>query len=194
MLNENFAILGAVIYAFGSLTYLIETIQGKIKPNRVTFFLWALAPLIVFAAQVKQGVGIQSLLTFGVGFTPLLVFGASFLNKKAQWKLGRFDFICGFLSLIGLLLWYITQIGNLAIVFGITADGLAALPTIRKTYYHPETENGWLYFTASISALLTLLTIKTWSFAYYGFSFYILIVCLIIFALAQFKLGKKLFR
>ncbi|MDD5416324.1 MAG: hypothetical protein PHE48_05000 [Candidatus Daviesbacteria bacterium] len=191
MINENFVILGFVLQALGSLKYLIETIQGRIKPNKVSFFLWALAPMIAFAAEIKQGVGIQSLLTFSVGFFPLLIFFASFLNKKAEWKLRPFDFICGGLSLVGLLLWYITQVGNIAIMFAILADGLAALPTIVKTYHYPETENGWLYLTGVIYALLTLLTIKTWVFAYYGFPLYILIVDLIIFLLAQFKIGKR---
>lgn len=192
MLNENFVILGVVIFAIGSLNYLIDTIKGKVKPNRVTFFLWALAPLIAFAAEIKQGVGIQSLMTFMVGFSPLAIFIASFVNKKSQWKLGRFDFICGTLSLIGLLLWYITKVNNVAILFGILADGLAALPTIVKSYNYPETENGWVYLAAAISATLTLLTIDTWNFAHWGFPVYILIVTLIIFTLVQFKIGKRL--
>lgn len=192
MLNENFVIVGFVIGMLGTIKYLIETIQGRVKPNRVTFFLWALAPLIAFFAEIKQGVGIQSLMTFGVGFSPLLIFLASFVNKKAEWKLGWFDFTCGGLSLAGLALWYITRVGDIAITFSIIADGLAALPTIVKVYSYPETENGWLYLTASVSALLTLLTIDIWNFAHYGFPLYILIVTLIIFTLAQFKLGKKI--
>lgn len=192
MLNENFVILGAVIYLFGVLKYLVETIQGKIQPNKVTFLLWALAPLIAFAAELKQGVGIQSLTTFMVGFSPLVIFIASFVNKKAKWKLGVFDFICGALSLIGLLLWYITLSGNVAIFFAITADALAALPTIRKIFYYPETENGWLYLTASISAVITLLTITNWDFANFAFPLYILIIGLLLFFLAQFKIGKRI--
>lgn len=192
MLNENFVIVGFVIGMLGSIKYLIETVQGRVKPNRVTFFLWALAPLIAFAAEIKQGVGIQSLMTFGVGFSPLTILIASFFNKKSEWKLGWFDFTCGGLSLIGLFLWWITRDGGIAIIFSIIADGLAALPTIVKTYGYPETENGWLYLAASISAVLTLLTIKTWNFAHYGFPVYILIVTLIIFALAEFKIGKRL--
>lgn len=190
MLNENFVFLGVGIAAVGGIKYLIETIQGKVKPNKVTFFLWALAPLIAFAAEIKQGVGIQSLMTFWMGFGPLLILIASFFNKKAEWKLSTFDFICGFFSLVGLLLWYITKIGNLAILFAILADGLAALPTVRKTYYFPETEYSWMYFAGAISALLTLLTIKNWNFANYGFPVYIVIANLIIFSLAQFKIGK----
>lgn len=191
MLNENFIFLGVFIGGLASLKYLFETIQGKVQPNKVTFFLWALAPFIAFFAQIKQGVGIQSLLTFAVGFSPLLIFLASFVNKKAQWKLGTFDFICGGLSLLGLLLWYITQIGNLAIIFAIVADGLAALPTIIKAYKSPESESGVLYLGGFISALSTLLTIRTWTFAYWGFPLYILIVTFIIFILAQYKIGKR---
>ncbi len=74
MINENFVILGVVIGFIGSLSYLLSTIKGKTKPNRVTWFLWAIAPLIAFAAEIKEGVGIQSLMTFSVGFGPLLIF------------------------------------------------------------------------------------------------------------------------
>lgn len=190
MLNENFVILGVVIATLGSIKYLIETLRGTVKPNRVTFFLWALAPLVAFTAEVKQGVGIQSLMTFWVGFSPLIILIASFVNKKAYWKLGPFDFICGGLSLIGLLLWYITQVGNIAIIFAILADGLAALPTIVKAFYYPETEDSWYYLAFAISIILTLLTIKEWNFAHYGFPIYILIIVLTIFSLAQFKIGK----
>ncbi|MCL5783828.1 MAG: hypothetical protein M1142_00530 [Patescibacteria group bacterium] len=190
MLNENFVILGGIIAAIGSIKYIIETIRGKVKPNRVTFFLFALAPLIAFTAEIKQGVGIQALMTFWVGFSPLLIFIASFINKKAQWNLGKFDFFCGTLSIIGLLLWYITRVGNVAIVFSILADSLAALPTVVKAYNYPETESAWMWLAGAIGALLTVLTIQSWSFPNYGFPIYILLADLIIFLLVQFKLGK----
>lgn len=99
--------------------------------------------------------------------------------------------MCGALSLLGLVVWYMTRVGNVAIIFSILADGLAALPTIVKSYNYPETENRWGYLTAAISAVLALLTIKIWNFAHWGFLLYILIVNLVIFMLIQFKMGKK---
>lgn len=192
MINENFVIVGTIIAALGTLNYLIDTVKGRVKPNRVSFLMWSVAPLIAFAAQLKQGVGIQSLMTFSVGFLPLTIFIASFFNKKAEWKLSRFDLWCGLLSLVGLALWLITQVGNVAIAFSIIADGLAALPTIVKAYKYPETESGWPWSTAAISGLLTLLTIKNWNFANYGFPLYISIATSIIFVLVQFKIGKRI--
>ena len=190
MINQNFVILGAIIATIGGLSYLINTIKGKVKPNRVSFLLWSLAPLIAFVAELKQGVGLQSLMTFEVGFLPLTIFIASFFNKNAKWKLTRFDLTCGVLSLIGLILWYITSSGNVAIVFSILADGLAALPTLVKAFNFPETESSWTYFTSTLSAAITLLTVKVWDLANAGFPLYILIVTLVISTLVQFKMGK----
>lgn len=194
MINENFVILGVVIGFIGGLSYLVSTIKGKTKPNRVTWFLWALAPFIAFAAEIQEGVGIQSLMTFGVGFVPLLIFLGSFVNKKSVWKLRRFDFIFGALAIAGLLLWYVTKNGNFAIFFGILADGAAATPTLVKSYRFPETENYYVYLTAVISAAITLLTIDIWNFAHFGFPLYILILCITFVLLIKFRAGEMITR
>ena len=192
MINQNFVILGAIIAAAGSLFYLIDTLKGKVKPNRVSFLLWSLAPLIAFFAEIKQGVGIQALMTFVVGFLPLTIFIASFVNKKAEWKLTGFDLMCGALSIVGLVLWYITKSGDIAIIFSILADGLAAMPTIVKSFNYPETESAWPYFASTISAILTLLTVKVWNIANIAFPLYIVLITLVIFSLVHFKLGKQI--
>lgn len=190
MLNPNFVIVGAVIGTLGKVSYIIDTVKGKVKPNRVSFLLWSLAPLIAFFAEIKEHVGIQSLMTFSVGFLPLTIFIASFVNKKSEWKIGRFDIFCGAVSILGLILWYITQVGTIAIIFSIIADAMAGLPTIIKSYKYPETENVWAFVTDAISAGVTLLTITTWDFPHVAFPLYILIVSIIISSCIQFKFGK----
>jgi hypothetical protein len=173
MINENFVYLGLIITSLGGLQYLILTLQGKVKPNKVSWLLWGIAPLIAFAAQVKQGVGLQSLLTFLLGFEPMFIFLASFTNKKSYWKLSNFDKFCGAFSVFGLILWQLTGIGNIAILFSILADGMAGLPTIIKSFHFPETESAFAYATAAVGAIITMLTIKEWNFATYGFPIYI---------------------
>jgi len=193
VINENFVFLGSVIFALGSVPYFLDTIKGKVKPNRVTWFIWSIAPLIAFSAQIKEGVGIhQSLLTFTVGFVPLVIFIASFVNKKSYWQLGRLDLSCGALSLIGLVLWIATGTGLIAIFFAIIADGLAAFPTVIKSFKFPETENWVIYFAASISALITLFTIKVWDFETFAFSLYIFLLTLMLSGLIKFRLGQRI--
>src|SRR5918994_5196610 len=192
MLHPNFVIIGTLIGAVGSLVYLIDTVKGKVKPNRVSFLLWSIAPFIAFAAQIKQGVGLESLMTFSTGFLPLTVFIATFVNKKAEWKLTKFDLICGALSIIGLILWLITKVGNVAIFFSIVADGLAAVPTLVKAYKYPDTEIAWPWLATVFGVVLTLLTLNEWTFANSAFIVYIFIADTMIFSLVQFKIGEKL--
>jgi len=190
MLPSYFVIIGALIGAAGSVAYLIDTIKGKVKPNRVSFLLWSVAPFIAFAAQIKQGVGLEALMTFSTGFLPLTVLAASFLNKNAEWKLTKFDSLCGVLSIVGLILWQITKVGNVAIFFSILADGLAAVPTIIKAYKYPDTELAWPWIATCIGVVFTLLTLKDFSFANSGFIIYILIADGVIFSLVHFRVGE----
>lgn len=190
MLNENFVFLGIAINVIGLSSYFIDTVKGKIQPNKVSFALWSLAPLIAFFAQIKQGVGIQSLTTLTVAIEPLIIFLGSFVNKKAYWKITKFDLACGALSLLGLVLWQITQVGNIAIIFSIIADGLAYVPTIVKSYKFPETESAWPWLAVSANGFITLLTITHWNFSNFGFPLYLLIINFVVFAVVYFKLGK----
>lgn len=191
MISDQFVLVGAALNLIGSLSYLRDTIRGKTKPNRVSWFLWAAAPLIAFSAQIGGGVGLPALMTFMVGFGPLLIFIGSFVTRQSEWRLTRLDFICGILSGIGILLWVITGDGILAIIFAIAADGLAAIPTLVKAYKEPKSENWHAFLLGAISAAITLLAIDTWDFAHVGFPAYILAVCMALFVLIKFEVGNK---
>jgi hypothetical protein len=176
MLNSNFAILGALIAVLGCASYAWDTLKGNTKPNRVGWSLWALAPLIAFAAELTQGVKLQqTLITFSAGFGPVLVLLASFTDKKAYWKIKPFDWYCAVLSLIALLLWGITGKGDVAIIFSICADLLACTPTVVKSYTDPDTESSAPFVAGSIGVIITLLTIQHWVFANYAFAIYLLV-------------------
>lgn len=192
MIDEKFVFLAIACDFLGGFSYLIDTIKGRVKPHKVSWLFWGVAPLLAFAVQLQQQVGLVAWMTFTVGFTPLLIFFASFVNKKADWKITKFDYICGGLSLVGLGVWIFSGAGILAVIFSIVADGLASLPTIIKSYQAPETESHIPFLLAGIAALITLSTIKKWDFIHYGFALYVFLVCLIVFLLVKFKLGKRI--
>jgi hypothetical protein len=191
MLNHNFIIVGTLLGAAGTVAYLVSTVKGRVRPNRVSFLLWSVVPMIAFFAQIKQGVGLVALMTFSTGFLPFTVFIASFFNKKSEWKLTMFDLICGILSVAGLVLWMITKVGNIAILFCIVADGLAAVPTVMKAYRYPDTEIAWPWIATSAGVILTLLTLSKLTFANSGFILYILFINILIYCLVQFRLGER---
>lgn len=192
MISPNFVIVGVILQVVGSWSYFVDTLKGKVKPNKVSWLLWSVAPLVAFAAEVGQGVGIQSLTTFIVGFVPLVIFIASFTNKKSEWQLTRFDLFCGALSLLGIAFWYVTKVGNIAILFSIVADGLAAIPTIVKSYHHPESENDTIFWFGVVNAAIGLLAIQTWNFEHYGFPAYLLVANFVLAATIRFRIGRAL--
>jgi hypothetical protein len=191
MISDKFVIIGFILNLWGCAVYARDTIKGKTKPNRITWFMWTLAPTIAFVAEINKGVGLISIMTLSIGLGPLIVLLASFSSKKSYWKLRQTDYLCGLLSLLGLALWIIYRDANIAIVFSIAADIFAALPTLAKSYRHPETESVEAYWPTILNAGITLLAIDTWTVANYGFPIYTFIINVVFVAFIQFKLGLR---
>lgn len=180
MIPEYFAIIGAVIASFGGLYYLYETIVGKSKPNRVSWLLWGVMPMIIFVAQRVQGVEGLSWISFAAGFTPLLIVAASFLNKKAYWKTKPLDYILMVAALAGVALWFITSDPNMAILLVLVADLLAGVPTILKSIKHPETESWIAYLISTVGFGIGILAIHNFNFEHAAFVIYLFAIQLLL--------------
>ncbi len=190
MLPDYFVIIGAVVALIGGLYYLYETIVGTTQPNRVTWILSAIFPMVTFIAQKTQGVEGIAWVSFISGLTPALIVAASFFNKKAYWKTRSFDYVCLGIGVIGIGLWGLTSNPNLAIVFAILADFAAAFPTILKAHMHPETES-WIAFALNaIGFAICVLAIHTWTFENYAFVTYLVAINGLIAILAFHKTAK----
>jgi hypothetical protein len=176
VISVNFVYLGSALGALGTSFYIRDTLRGTTQPNRVTWLLWAVAPLLAAAVEFNEGVGLRTLTTFMVGFMPLLVLAASFYNPAAVWKIGPLDYMCGALSIAGTIAWLVTRSGVIAIVAAIAADALAGLPTLLKSWTNPETETVWSYVGAVTSAGILLLTVNHWTTNVVAFP--LLIVCI----------------
>lgn len=173
MLPEYFAIIGALIASIGGLYYLYQTIIGKTKPNRITWVLWFILPMITFAAQRVQGVDSLSWATFVSGFTPLLVLIVSLFKKKAYWKTQPLDYVLMAAALASIVLWMVTRNPNLAILLIIVADVFASLPTVIKAIKHPETESWVAYAISTVGFTISILAIHTFDIQNAAFVIYL---------------------
>lgn len=185
MIDPRFVFVGMALSLAGAFTYCRATLSGRAQPNRVSWMLWALAPLVAFVAEIAEGVGLPSVLTLSVGLGPLCVFLCSFAAHAGRWRIGRLDVACGLLSLAAIALWAISGRGTTAIALSIAADALASIPTIRKALRAPDSEHPLTYLTGMANAVITLLTIRHWSLATAGFPVYILLIATILYAVAR---------
>ena len=160
VINVNWIYLGTAIGALGTAVYLRDTLRGTTQPNRVTWLLWAVAPLLAAAVELNDGVGLRALPTFMVGFMPLLVFLGSFHNPASVWKIRRIDYACGAMSVVGTVVVAgdpQRRAGHLRRHRWPTS--WPGCPPLMKSWTHPETETVYSYIGAVISMAILLLTI-----------------------------------
>lgn len=180
MLPEKIIYIGVLINLLGTAWYIKNIIRGGTRPNLVSFFIWVLAPAVAIFLQLRAGAGISFIGTFMAGFGPLLIIIFSLIKRNAFWKINTFDVICGFFAILALVLYIITNKLGISIFFAVLSDGLAAAPTIRKSWKFPETESGIMYAGGIINNILALLIIKNWIFSIYAFSAYLILINIII--------------
>ncbi len=158
--------------------YIINTLKWKTKPNKITWWIWAAAPLIWAAATITSQWFIWAVLpVFMAGFIPLIIFLASFINKKSYWELWKLDYWCLALAILALLLWFITEQPLLAIIFWVLADFLAAIPLLIKVHKYPETETIWPFAAGLIANISAFLVIENWVLEEYLFPLYLTVIC-----------------
>ena len=172
--------LAAGAFLVGAYVYVKSMLKGSVKPNRVSWLLWAIAPMIGFAAAVSNGTGLAAVPVFMAGFCPLLIFVASFAVEGAHWKLVKLDYACGLLSILAIVFWAVTSDPDIAIVFAISSDALASVPTLKKGWQYPETESAWPYFLGVFGGFTSLLAITAWTFSQYAFPAYLEIISILL--------------
>ncbi len=167
----------AALNLAGCTVYAARTLDGKVRPNGVSWLLWSVAPLIAFAAELSKGVGIADLTTLSVSLGPLLVFVSAVARKGTLQRPSRPELACGLISLWALVVWWYTRQPDAAVALSIAADALAGFPTLVKAYRDPLSEDWWVYFCVAVGSVLTLATLTSWSFTSTGFPGYLLLMC-----------------
>ena len=186
-------IASAFISATGSYAYIRNTLRGTTKPNRVSHFLWAFAPILATGAAISAGADIWATARiFLSGLMPLLILLASLSNPNSYWKLGAFDYLCGLCSLIAIGFWLVAGSPIAAILLFATSDAFAAIPTIVKAFKAPETETRITFLLSTLSVALAMPSIPVWNIQNSAFQLYLLGVNLIIvFALYRPRYSRK---
>ena len=194
MIDPRFVFLGSLFSLSGAAVYVRDTWRGVTAPNRVTWVLWGLEPLLAFAVERQEHVGLASVMTLVLGLVPIVVIAVSFHDPRSVWKIGRFDVVCGVMSAVGLAVWVATNEATVGLVSFVAADAVAALPTLRKSILEPHSETWWTFLTGAIFAGITLLTLSHFTTAGALFPTSVLTMNTIIWVLVATKAGPNLVR
>ena len=184
-------IVSAVLMIWGGYAYFRDTLSGKTRPNRVSWFMWALAPLVSLGAAFSVDAEIwPSIRVIVGGIVPAAVFLASFANQKSYWKLTRFDWICGGLSLLAMIFWGLADSPLAAIILATGANTFATVPTFIKAWNYPQTETRLTFVTSFLSSVLILPSIQQWNIENSAFQIMLVVTTgLLLFSVYRKSLG-----
>jgi hypothetical protein len=174
-------VIASILCFLYFVPYIISILKGKTRPNRASWWIWVTLGvfLCIFYDRSDPGTTLWALAAPVIG--QLIVAILSLKYGEGGWN--RFDRFCLAGAGISLILRWQSNSDFAAMIFLIAIDVLAALPTIKKSYLEPETEDLLTWGLYSIGSLLNLFTINTWSVEKAIWPVYVFLVNTIIVAL-----------
>lgn len=160
-------IVASVLAVIGNISYLRDAFTGKVKPHPYTWFIWSIVSMTTFLGGLAKGAGIGAIPTgIAEGFTVLIfLLSLKYLFQGGAQHIRPVDNYFLAAALLGLIPWVLTKDPTLSVVIMVGIDVVAFIPTLRKTWMHPETERPLLYGMNVGRHILTLLSLGSYNIA-----------------------------
>ncbi len=166
-MKESLAIIASILAVVGNISYLKDVFIGRVIPHPYTWFIWSIVSMTTFFGGLAKGAGIGALPTGIAEFFTIIIFIFS-LKYVFQGKAGhirRVDNYFLVVAVLGLIPWALTKDPTISVVIVVLIDIVAFVPTLRKTWLHPNTEKPLLYEMNVARHILTLFSLQTYNVA-----------------------------
>lgn len=173
-MSNVFIIISSLLALISPIIYSKAILKGEAKPHRTTWFVFSLITILTTASLFAQGNKVAIWLAGVTTLQSIFIFFLSIKRGMGGWS--KSDILCLFIALIGIVLWRVTKNPTVALYFAIGADFIGIVPTLIKTYYHPDTEV-WIFYTIDIfAALFSLLALSRWTPEEYSYPVYMMLI------------------
>jgi hypothetical protein len=158
-----FALIATLMAIIGNVPYLLDIIKKKIQPHPYTWFVWTIVSGVTFFGALAKGAGIGALPTLGSEiFTFIIFFMSLRYGFKGITKTDKYFLIAALVSLIP---WLLTKDPTLSVIIVVCIDLIAFVPTLRKTWVKPQTENPILFAMNVLRHILTIFSLGAYNIA-----------------------------
>lgn len=166
-LTVLFVIVASLLAIIGNISYLKDTLAGRVKPHPYTWFIWSIVSMTTFLGGIAKGAGIGAIPTgIAEGFTIIIfLLSLKYLFQDRGQHIRAIDNYFLLIALLGLIPWFLTKDPTISVVIMVGIDIVAFIPTLRKTWMHPETEKPLLYGMNVGRHALTLLSLGSYNIA-----------------------------
>ncbi|MDQ5901661.1 MAG: hypothetical protein QG580_376 [Patescibacteria group bacterium] len=160
-MKETFAIVAAIMAVIGNLPYLLDVFRKKIRPHPYTWLVWSIVSGVTFFGQLAKGAGVGVIPTAAAEIFTIIIF---FFSLRYGFRdIQKKDTLFLIIALLGLVPWALTKDPTISVIIVVSIDFVAFIPTIRKTYLKPKSENAILYSMNVTRHTLTLFSLEAYN-------------------------------
>jgi len=161
MYQELIGIIAGALAFLQLFPYVVSILRGHTKPERATYAIWSLVNIIIVASYVASGAETTIWVGIAYALSQLFVFALSF--KYGVGGLSKLDVICLIMALGGAAIWITTSNPTLALYFCIFVKAIGLIPTLRKVYYRPDTENTASWVMCACASILNMFALVSFA-------------------------------
>jgi len=180
-MKEIFGIAALALSLGATIPYIIEIISGKVKPERISWFLWTLLGLTYYFSALFSGGA--TLFTFGELIGPAIILILAF--KFGVGGKSRFDIMSLAVALAAFILLFVVDGVLFGLILALVVDGIGAMLTIRKLLIDPTSESKWFWGINTISGIFAIMSLELYSLENLLFPLYVVMLSLFIFIKAK---------
>lgn len=169
--------------------YIISILRGQTLPNRVSWWIWTVAGFMLGASYYASGANHTIWVPVAYVVGPFIVAVLSIKYGQGGWN--RFDQTCLVGAVISITLWWLLGSALVGLVVMLVFDFMGVLPTARKSYYEPESEDRLAWAISLAGSTANLFAVEIWVFAIAVYPVYMVVTNGMLTALVFFRPRRR---
>ena len=160
-LKITLAVAASVIGITACVPYIRDIFRRKTTPHSYSWLVWTILQITGALAMLASGAGWGVFyLVVGAGFCAFIFVLSLWYGTK---NITTFDTVCLVAALGATSVWFFLHDALASIVLVACIDFVAFLPTFRKAYAEPWSENVANYFFGGVAQVLSLASLSSYT-------------------------------
>lgn len=181
--------VAGIVSLVAFIPYILAILWGETKPNRATWWIWAVVGLMLGASYYSSGANHTIWVPVSYIIGPFVTAILSIKYGVGGWT--RFDRNCLLGAGVSAVLWWMFNSPLTVLLINLFIDSMGALPTIRKVYHEPESEDSTAWVLSFVANTINLFAVERWTFKIAIYPMYMFTTCGLLTALIFIKRKHK---
>jgi hypothetical protein len=157
--QTTIGLIAAIVEVAQSIPYYASILRGRTHPERATYGIWAAIEIIEVSSYIASGATTTKWVPLISAFNSIAIFALSL--KRGMGGHNKLDLLSLALAGGAIALWVNTGNPVLAVYMSVSAAAIGYVPTIRKAYKYPKSENTLSWSIYVLAATLNIFALTS---------------------------------